>query len=444
MTHTGAYQHIHSSVVGALCCLLPSAFCLLLPASLVWAETEASASAAPAMVTPANQAAAQGYDFGNLTSETLVKKSWEALGQSDHAAVQAYTKKCIDLYQNKALDQQASLTDFAPKDKALDYWALNDVATCQFIFGQSLLAQGKVKEAQDVFTAITQQFPYAQAWDPQGWFWKVADGANDKLATIGTPYDFGDYKSQTLTVKAWEALIEKDHRGVELFTKKCLKLYEPEAKKQQASLSEFAPKDKAFTYWALNDVATCYFILGQSLLAQNKVKEAQAAFNTVIEQFSFAQAWDPKGWFWKVADAANDKLATIGTSYDFGDYTSQTLAVKSWEALGKNDHRGIELYTKKCFDLYEQDAKKQQAGLSDFAPKEKAFDAWALNDVATCYFILGESLMAQQRYQEAKAAFERVVNDFSFAQCWDPKGWFWKVAVASRGRINKILALSGN
>ena len=98
---------------------------------------------------------------------------------------------------------------------------------------------------------------------------------------------------------------------------------------------------------------------------------------------------------------------------------------------------------KKCVSVYESPAKEQQAALSDYAPKEHAFDSWALNDVGTGYFILGESLIAQQRYDEAKAAFERVINDFAYAQCWDPKGWFWKVAVGARDRLNKLLVLGG-
>ncbi|MBI4341246.1 MAG: hypothetical protein HY598_03070, partial [Candidatus Omnitrophica bacterium] len=138
------------------------------------------------------------------------------------------------------------------------------------------------------------------------------------------------------------------------------------------------------------------------------------------------------------AEGASDKLTTIGTSYDFGDYTSETLTVKAWKALDANDHKGVELYTKKCLELYEADAKQQQASLTEFAPKDNVFNYWALNDVATCYFILGQSLLAQKRLPEAKAAYERVVNDFSFAQCWDPKGWFWQVAKAARGNIHKI------
>jgi tetratricopeptide (TPR) repeat protein len=284
--------------------------------------------------------------------------------------------------------------------------------------------------------------------------WAEAESASSSSGATATPapqlstpptqeYDFGDLTSQTLAMKGWDALSRGDHQAVEAYTKKCIQLYESKAIQQNASLTEFAPKDKAFSYWALNDVATSYFILGQSLLPQGKVKEAQTAFQTVVDQFQYAQAWDPKGWFWKVAEASIDKLMTIGTPYDFGDYKSETLTTKAWGALANDDHRGVELYTKKCFELYEDDAKRQQAELTDFAPKDKVFSYWALNDVATSYFIWGESLLAQQRYQEAKVAFERIIDEFSFAQAWDPKGWFWKLAVGARDRLNKILILNG-
>jgi tetratricopeptide (TPR) repeat protein len=297
-------------------------------------------------------------------------------------------------------------------------------------------------------------------WSQSGFVWAEAvSGSQSQAGTVkkDTPtasaaakqaagpggYDFGNFSSETLATKAWQALDGGDYAAVEAYATKNISLYETKAIEQQASLSDFAPKDRAFDYWALNDVATSYFILGKAHLAQGRVKEAREAFNTIIDRFPHAQCWDSRGWFWKVAQGASDQLATIGTSYDFGDYTSQTLTTKAWGVLETNDHKGVELYTKKCIELYEAEAVKQQASLSDFAPKDKAFDYWALNDVATCYFILGESLMAQKRYKDAKAAFDRVVNDFSFAQCWDPKGWFWKVAVAARGRLNKILAEGG-
>jgi len=260
----------------------------------------------------------------------------------------------------------------------------------------------------------------------------------------GGQYDFGDFSSETLVGKAWKALDAGDYSGVEVYAGKCVVLYEPQAMQQSSSVNDFAPKEKVFSYWALNDVATAYFILGKARLAQGKTKEGKEALNAVVEKYPYAQAWDPKGWFWHVAQGASDKLATLGTAYDFGDYTSQTLTTKAWDALKANDHKGVETYVKKCAELYEAEAKKQQASLSEFAPKDKAFDYWALNDVGTSYFIWGESLMAQKRYKEAKASYERVVNEFSFAQCWDPKGWFWKVAVAARGKINKLISEAGS
>ena len=237
---------------------------------------------------------------------------------------------------------------------------------------------------------------------------------------------------------------ERQLAAAKAYVKKCIALYESKALQQSATVVDFAPGESAFNYWALNDVATSYFILGQILEAEGQQTEARQIYNTVITRFPYAQAWDPKGWFWKVAEAASDKLTTMGTGYDFGDYTSQTLTTRAWGASDQKDHHGVEIYTKKCIELYEKDAIEQQTKLTDYAPKGKAFNYWALNDVATSYFILGQSLMAQGRHEEAKVVFERVVNDFYYAQCWDPKGWFWKVAVASRGKINEVLALTGS
>jgi len=383
------------------------------------------------------------YDFGDFSSETLVGKAWEALDAEDDEAVDAFTSKCIQLYESKAIEQNEALTDYAPKDDAFSQWALNDVGTSYFIRGKMLLAQGKTDEAKAAFRTIIEKLNYAQCWDPKGWFWKPAEAAQDQLQLAGTGYDFGDYTSQTLTTKAWDALAEGDHKAVALYTDKTFSFYEEEARKQQATLAGFASKEKAFDYWALNDVGTSHFIRAKSLQEQGKTDEAREHFKRVVEQYSYAQCWDPQGWFWKVADASKDQLDLEGTDYDYGDYTSQTMTTKAWEALGAGDHQGVEVYTKKCITLYGEEAQTQQGALSSFAPKEKAFDYWALNDVATCYFILGESLMAQGKLMEAKEAFDKVVNELKYAQCWDPKGWFWKVSVASRGRLNKIIAMSG-
>lgn len=254
-------------------------------------------------------------------------------------------------------------------------------------------------------------------------------------------YDFGDHTSVTLVTKAWDSLTQKDFNAVAAYTKKCIELYGQKAVEQQASLTDFAPSEKAFDYWALNDVGTAYFILGKAYREQGASEKANEAFKKVISDYGYAQCWDNNNKaHWQVAQASKDQIDLLDSSYDFGDYTSEFLTTQAWKSLGKKDFTGVETYTKKCVALYEEEAMKMQQALTDYPPKDRAFNYWALNDVGTSYFILGEALSQEEKYQEAIEVFQVIVDNFSFAQTWDPKGWFWKPAVVARGRINKIRA----
>lgn len=128
---------------------------------------------------------------------------------------------------------------------------------------------------------------------------------------VARAQDYGDHKSVTLTGKAWQALAEGKHDLVAAYTGKCRELYEGEAVKQQSSLSDFAPGDKAHSYWALNDVGTCLFISGESLAQQGKSKDAVAFYKKLADDFKFCQCWDTKGWFWKPAEAAAGKIKQL-------------------------------------------------------------------------------------------------------------------------------------
>jgi hypothetical protein len=123
---------------------------------------------------------------------------------------------------------------------------------------------------------------------------------------------------------------------------------------------------------------------------------------------------------------------------DYGDHSSATLTTKAWESLAAGDADLVAAYVGKCRELYEAEAKKQQAGLAEFAPAEKAHDFWALNDVGTCTFIEGQSLEKQGKKKEAIEAYRRLANELKFCQCWDTKGWFWKPAEAATGRIKEL------
>lgn len=123
---------------------------------------------------------------------------------------------------------------------------------------------------------------------------------------------------------------------------------------------------------------------------------------------------------------------------DFGDSTSATLTGKAWAALASGDFARVSVFTGRCRELYADEAAKQQAGLKDFLPADKVHDMWALNDVGTCCFIEGQALEKQGRNADAAAAYKQVVESYGFAQCWDPKGWFWRPAEAASRRLAQL------
>lgn len=123
--------------------------------------------------------------------------------------------------------------------------------------------------------------------------------------------DYGDHRSVTLQVKGWEALGAGQYEDAVKYTEKCVELYEDEAKKMQASLSAKPSPDVVNEYWALNDVGTCYFIMGEALTKLRMNAAALAAYKVVRDELYWSQAWDPKGWYWAPADAAYPKIEML-------------------------------------------------------------------------------------------------------------------------------------
>ncbi len=257
-------------------------------------------------------------------------------------------------------------------------------------------------------------------------------------------YNFGDYRSSTLVSKAWGALDKNDIEAVLAYTNKCIELYAEKARQMQTSLKDYVTgsNDDIFKYWALNDVATSYYIQGEAYRKANMKDESKEAFNKLIKDFSFGQCWDIKGWFWKPAEAAKEKLAMIksGVNIDFGDYSSSQLVQKAWAALAANDLNAVIAYVNKTTDLYSAKAKEMQASLKEYPweSKEKTMSYWALNDVGTALFILGEAYRNAGNKGEAAKAYKQLIDQYFYAQCWDPQGWFWKPAEAAQQKLGEM------
>ena len=257
--------------------------------------------------------------------------------------------------------------------------------------------------------------------------------------TNAQAYNFGDMRSETLTVKAWDALQAADVEAVLAYTNKCLELYGQQARKMQENLQGYAQgsKEEIFSYWALNDVATSLFIQGEAFRKQNMLEEAKAAYQRVVDEFSFGQAWDTKGWFWKPAEAAKEKIAMIdsGSNLDFGDYSSSFLVTQAWKALADNNQDSVSAYTDKVLELYRDQAKEMQQSLNEYPwqSQDKIFSYWALNDVGTALYIKGEAYRKAGQMDKAKEAYQKLIDEYFYAQCFDPswKG-FWKPSVAAQ------------
>lgn len=157
----------------------PLSFFAVLPlVAVTFSALPASAQeGAPATTAPA-------YDFGNFSSETLTGKAWAATEAKNYPAVKVYADKCREMYGAQAEEMQKTLTAPADKDHAFDYWALNDVGTASFLLGQALEKQGDNKGAIVAYKYVVEKTPYAQCWDPKGWFWKPADAAGARLKAL--------------------------------------------------------------------------------------------------------------------------------------------------------------------------------------------------------------------------------------------------------------------
>ncbi|MFH0732765.1 MAG: carbohydrate ABC transporter permease [Candidatus Omnitrophota bacterium] len=141
-------------------------------------------------------------------------------------------------------------------------------------------------------------------------------------------------------------------------------------------------------------------------------------------------------------DIPAEKIQDLGrreaTEYDFGDSASDTLTNKAWEALNNKDEAGVLLYTDKCIELYSALAKTQSTGLTDYPPQANLDMFKQMDDIGACYFIRGEFFKYKKDRQKAKDAYQTLIDEYHFAQYWDPRGWYFKPAEIAKDEIKKI------
>jgi hypothetical protein len=138
-------------------------------------------------------------------------------------------------------------------------------------------------------------------------------------------------------------------------------------------------------------------------------------------------------------------------------YAEQDCLKKAWNEYNNKNYLGAITAADDCIDDFGPKATKQQNQLSaekvndpptgavqSGADKQRIFERWAVNDVATAYFVKGRS--AEYLYKKQKAvkykemaqqAYDGAIK-LSYGRCFDPQGFFWSPAEAAQERLEAL------
>ncbi|MFA5038051.1 MAG: glycoside hydrolase family 2 TIM barrel-domain containing protein [Candidatus Omnitrophota bacterium] len=102
-----------------------------------------------------------------------------------------------------------------------------------------------------------------------------------------------------------------DAAGVYAIVEEIMQRFGPEARREQASLKGFPSTEQIKNYEILSLVAQAQFIKAEALKKEGKNEEAAKAFGVIISDFGYAQSWDPRGWFYRTAEVAQEGIDRI-------------------------------------------------------------------------------------------------------------------------------------
>jgi len=119
-----------------------------------------------------------------ISSEEFVRLSWEASSKRDLERLDDLVSRCVETYDVEARRLQRELKKLPERGMEKRYQILNDVGTCLFIKAEAVMNSGKSEEAIKQFEYIIKEYPWAQAWDPRGWFWSVAEKSQASIDVL--------------------------------------------------------------------------------------------------------------------------------------------------------------------------------------------------------------------------------------------------------------------
>lgn len=156
------------------------------------------------------------------------------------------------------------------------------------------------------------------------------------VTAAGVTAVVGGDSSEQCTKDAWDAFNKKDFEGALSAASQCSKKFQSGADVKQNALkarSEDPPdveqinqtlqdfdtpkkekenlKKRYLSRGPLNDVPSCFWIMGQSLEEMGNTEGASDAYHQA-SQYDYGLTWDPKGYFWSAARDAGARAKRLG------------------------------------------------------------------------------------------------------------------------------------
>jgi len=131
----------------------------------------------------------------------------------------------------------------------------------------------------------------------------------------------------------------------------------------------------------------------------------------------------------------------------FSGDTSQAFIEHAWNDLKQKHYDQAAACAQVPITKWTRQADEQQAKAfkdgcqqtPSAEEKESYFRLnWALSDIAAGWFIRGEALYGQGQWAQAREAYKKVIDSYSCAFTWDPRGWFWRTSDAAKEKYDEI------
>jgi hypothetical protein len=121
----------------------------------------------------ASEAAAPPED--KLTSD--LRRAWELLNASQQEEAVRFVDAALEECGKEAQKEALTMRGFAKPGRELEFHKVNIAGTLGYVRALAFQRSGKRDEWLAALRRVWTDFPFCQAWDPKGWWWKPGEAA---------------------------------------------------------------------------------------------------------------------------------------------------------------------------------------------------------------------------------------------------------------------------